>query len=284
MKKIIALGIALLLFTPLFAGASFDKNLYYGLQKDSQVKELQEFLIAHDDLTGNATGNFFSLTLKGVKKFQSENGLPITGYFGPKSMVVANDILVKDLADSNTEATPDNNPVPTPPATTNDVVSKLQEQIALLQKQLDATNTQSTFQQNTLNQIQQDTQQIAQNTVPASQPVPSPTSVTPLVPVFQPNVTLGSSDFLWFTVAPELDWQPNSNCGLKVTDQNGNIIRNTWTWGLNGRQTIENGAPNPQGQPIKLDTTNNIYSYQLVCKKTGYQDFNQSGTFPAPSN
>lgn len=186
MKKTIILLTSLLLFIPLLASASFDKNLYYGIQQDSQVKELQEFLISKGYLEGSATGNFFSLTLKAVKNFQTDNNLPPTGYFGPLSRTTANNILSTDLAASNTESAPDNNPTPTPPATTNDIVSSLQAQIALLQKQLDAMNAQSqTNQQATqqlqqiVQQVQQNTQQIAQNTTPQVAAVSPPPPTYP---------------------------------------------------------------------------------------------------------
>ncbi|GEM_PF-4141001 len=182
--------LSLLVFVPFIAKASFDKSLYYGLQGNPQVKELQEFLIDQGYLTGNSTGNFFSLTLSAVKKFQTANGLPSTGYFGTLSRQKANDILAANLQPSNQQATIETGstpPAPIPPTTTNDVVSALQAQIALLQKQLDALNAQTQATQQTnqqlqqqvqqqtqvIQQVQQNTQQIAQNTTPTPAPIPA---------------------------------------------------------------------------------------------------------------
>lgn len=71
----------------------FDSNLYYGLTNNLDVQALQEFLITQGDLNYPPTGNFYSLTLQGVKEFQAANNLPITGYFGVLSRGVANGIL-----------------------------------------------------------------------------------------------------------------------------------------------------------------------------------------------
>jgi len=49
----------------------------------AQVTELQNFLIAQKLLTGEATGNFYGLTQKAVKAFQTSEGLPSTGFVGP---------------------------------------------------------------------------------------------------------------------------------------------------------------------------------------------------------
>lgn len=102
MKKII---IALvLLFVPLLASASIDTNLYYGVQNKPQVQELQEFLIDQGFLTGNVTGNFYSLTLKAVKKYQTNVGINSTGYVGTLTRNSINGNLALQLQDSNQQA------------------------------------------------------------------------------------------------------------------------------------------------------------------------------------
>ncbi len=164
MRKIsIALLLSLVVFVPFIASASFDKNLYYGLQNDPQINELQEFLTDQGVYSGPITGNFFSLTLKAVKQFQTQQDLPQTGYFGVLSRQKANDILTANTAEANQEAIQETSttvpPVETP-KTTNDVVNSLQNQMVLLLQQLALLQSQMT----TLNQIQQNTQQIAQNT------------------------------------------------------------------------------------------------------------------------
>lgn len=110
MKKII---IALaLLFVPLIASASIDMNLYYGIHNKPEVQELQEFLIDKGFLTGQATGNFYSLTLKAVKTYQESVGIPKTGYVGTLTRKSINDTLTADLQDSNNEALQETGSVP----------------------------------------------------------------------------------------------------------------------------------------------------------------------------
>ncbi|MBI2053444.1 MAG: peptidoglycan-binding protein [Candidatus Sungbacteria bacterium] len=72
---------------------TFDRDLYYGMRKDPDVSNLQEFLIDQGFLTGSPTGNFFLLTRKAVQGFQKAHSLRATGYFGPLSRTVANKIL-----------------------------------------------------------------------------------------------------------------------------------------------------------------------------------------------
>jgi len=160
MKKIITLVLTLLL-VPFFASASLDTNLYYGLRNNSDVRELQEFLIDKGFLTGSTTGNFLSLTLKAVKQYQASVGIIQTGYVGTLTRTAINNELATNLQGSNQEATNETGttpPNPATPATTNDVVASLQTQIALLTQQLQIMQTQQTV-----------TQQIAQNTAPTAQ-------------------------------------------------------------------------------------------------------------------
>lgn len=72
---------------------AFSSNLYYGITHSDNVKALQEFLTEQGEYTGPISGNFFALTQAGVKKFQAENKLPVTGYFGVLSRGVANSLL-----------------------------------------------------------------------------------------------------------------------------------------------------------------------------------------------
>lgn len=71
----------------------FNRNLYFGLRKDSDVTDLQEFLTDQGYYAGPITGNYFLLTVQAVKKFQSVNGINPTGYFGFLSRAVANKIV-----------------------------------------------------------------------------------------------------------------------------------------------------------------------------------------------
>lgn len=181
MKKIILLSLSLL-FIPLFAGASLDANLYYGLRNNSDVKQLQEYLIGKGFLTGSATGNFYSLTLNAVKKYQAKQSINQTGYVGILTRTAINNDLAVQLQGSNKQATAETGATPLTPETqkiTNDIVSSLQAQIQLLQRQLVQIQQQTNAQQQTIQQIQQNTQQIAQNaTPPRIPPLPIETIIT----------------------------------------------------------------------------------------------------------
>ncbi len=182
MKKYLILSFV---FFPLITSASFDSDLYYGLRKNPQVQELQEFLTDQGLYSGPITGNFFALTLKAIKSFQTVQSITPTGYFGPITRGKANAMLASAgitpqgvMNESGTTT----NPAITMPKTNDDVVAKLTEQIKLLQDQL----TQLQKNQDTLQSIQTQQQAqtstleaIQQNTTP---PLPAPTPVpSPLV-------------------------------------------------------------------------------------------------------
>lgn len=100
-----------MLLWPLVAVAQnvFDRDLYFGLRNDPDVVRLQEFLRGQGQFTFPvSTGNYFTVTLEAVKKFQAANGLPpVGGYFGPQSRAAANRILsqgVKAIAPPQTPA------------------------------------------------------------------------------------------------------------------------------------------------------------------------------------
>jgi peptidoglycan hydrolase-like protein with peptidoglycan-binding domain len=206
MKKLFILS--LLLFFPLLASAqTFERNLYFGMQKDTDVTKLQEFLTEEGVYTGPITGNFFSLTLKAVKDFQArESVVPAAGYFGPLTRVKANDILDTQIGASDEQAiaeTGESSTQPVAPKNLNDVNQSLQDQItlltsqiALLQQQLVSqqatqqsmeelksqveTQTQAIQSQSTIIESQNQTiQQIQQQTVP---PPPHATYVPPATP------------------------------------------------------------------------------------------------------
>ncbi|MGB9847822.1 MAG: peptidoglycan-binding domain-containing protein [Minisyncoccia bacterium] len=71
----------------------FQRDLYYGLRNDNEVKCLQKMLSEKEpDLYSERliTGNFLDLTKAAIQKFQQKNGLPATGYFGPLTRAIAN--------------------------------------------------------------------------------------------------------------------------------------------------------------------------------------------------
>ncbi len=115
MNKIITIiFLAIFIFTPIFVLASIDQNLYYGLKLSNGVKELQQFLIGKGFLTGNVTGNFYSLTLNAVKNYQASKKINNTGYVGPLtrqainadlSLSATNNSVVISTTTSNTPLT-----------------------------------------------------------------------------------------------------------------------------------------------------------------------------------
>jgi hypothetical protein len=105
-NKYFAFGVILTVFIPAVSLAqtvAFQNNLYYGITGSTDVTALQEFLTGQGVYRGPVSGNFFSLTLAGVKKFQAAEGVtPVSGYFGPITRGVANTILADEIG-SNSE-------------------------------------------------------------------------------------------------------------------------------------------------------------------------------------
>jgi len=173
MKKILILGLFLV---PSVVFASIDINLKYGA-RGTEVTELQEFLIDKGFLSGQATGNFFSLTLRAVKAFQVANGLPSTGYFGPMSRAKANQLLTEDISTTNSAEITETGTT-TQPTNTNQLAI-LNQQIAELNKKLEEQKQIQQQTQNTLQQTQQSVQQIQQNTTPV--PYVPPQIIQPVI-------------------------------------------------------------------------------------------------------
>jgi hypothetical protein len=111
MKTIIIFLFFLLM--PVFVFASIDQNLYYGLRNNGEVKELQSYLAGKGLYSGNSTGNFFSLTLAAVKKYQKSIKLNGTGYVGPLTRQIINaDLLSVSNTNSITKTTPSQTQTP----------------------------------------------------------------------------------------------------------------------------------------------------------------------------
>ncbi len=75
-----------------FAGVKFNKDLYFGLGEDADVRALQNFLAEAGIYNGPITGNFFEQTREAVKKFQHKNGIKDTGFVGSFTRAVLNKI------------------------------------------------------------------------------------------------------------------------------------------------------------------------------------------------
>lgn len=140
MKKYLVLAILTALVVPSLSFASIDSNLQYGMRNNPEVIEFQEFLIANNYLTGTATGNFLSLTLKGTKDYQTANGIPATGYVGKLTRASINAAIDAETASSTDQAVQETGTstsfVADKPA--SPILTTLQQQNALLQQQIEA--------------------------------------------------------------------------------------------------------------------------------------------------
>ncbi len=195
MKKLLIIIFAFLI--PAISSASIDINLKYGSQ-GTEVRELQEFLIDKGFLSGQTTGNFYTLTRKAVVAYQNSIGLPNTGFVGPMTREKINTELAQADSSSNQAEVTETGTTALP--TKSNSVTAMQEQINALLAQLHLLNaqvkTQTTVQQQiqtTLQQTQQNTQQIQQNTTPTPPPptptpTPAPTPTPSPAPVVVPEV------------------------------------------------------------------------------------------------
>lgn len=105
MKKIIS-ALVLALLVPSLAFANFDRNVKYGTRNSDDVREVQEFLTDQGVYNGPITGNFYSLTLRGVKNFQSKQGLKVTGFWGQAERDAANKLTDTSESDQLSSTTP----------------------------------------------------------------------------------------------------------------------------------------------------------------------------------
>ena len=68
----------------------FNVSLGAGSSQKTEVVKLQNFLIESGYLNASPIGIFGPLTTKAVMQFQKDNGVMVTGYFGPLTRAVAN--------------------------------------------------------------------------------------------------------------------------------------------------------------------------------------------------
>lgn len=142
MKKAIGIILLIIFFSMGTAKAAvFTKNLYFGLENDSEILKLQEFLTTEGLYSGPITGNFYSLTLNGVRAFQTKHSItPVGGFFGPLTRGKANTIIDSRLSGYGSQTIIETgSPTPTPKTDSTQLqLSALLAQLELLQKQLNA--------------------------------------------------------------------------------------------------------------------------------------------------
>ena len=83
---------------PLIFSYTWNKDLYYGMKNDEDVKALQRVLIKEGLYFGEVTGNFLGLTKKAVVDFQKKQkftNIPGTGYVGALTRKVLNSYYSK---------------------------------------------------------------------------------------------------------------------------------------------------------------------------------------------
>jgi peptidoglycan hydrolase-like protein with peptidoglycan-binding domain len=130
---------AVFIFSGIFSAHAqvFSENLSYGLQNNTQVSELQEFLTAQGLYSGPITGNFYLLTMNAVKVFQARQGIsPVSGYFGPLTIAAANKITASGTATSS--------PTVQVSSTAQLQIQALLQEVAVLEQQLQAQQQSST--------------------------------------------------------------------------------------------------------------------------------------------
>jgi hypothetical protein len=111
MKKYLLAGTIFGLLFPFVTFASIDTNVHYG-SIGADVTALQEFLTQQGLYSGPISGNFYSLTVSAVKKFQSAEGIvPVSGYVGTVTRGVINQILAGQAPNSEGNATTTKPPV-----------------------------------------------------------------------------------------------------------------------------------------------------------------------------
>ncbi|MEK7560900.1 MAG: peptidoglycan-binding domain-containing protein [Patescibacteria group bacterium] len=94
MTKRCAITAVSILCAPVLVFASFDRNLYFGMTNDPDVRTLQEFLQEQMVYEGPVTGNFLTLTRDGVRRFQEREEItPASGYFGPVTRAHTNALM-----------------------------------------------------------------------------------------------------------------------------------------------------------------------------------------------
>lgn len=197
----------ILLIIPAISFASFDTNLKYG-DRGEKVTELQEFLIDKSLLNSATTGNFYSLTLRAVKDYQSVQGLPSTGFFGPLTREKANtELAINDQAEL--EETGAINP-----STDTTEYARIQAQINEVLRQFGLISDQQ-------KQLTQETNQrlgaIQENTSPIPSVVPISQSIPTSIKIDQTEGDLFSGNLLATCTQQNFD--------VSVLDENNEPIQ-----------------------------------------------------------
>lgn len=105
MKKLLLVGLFLFPTLAFAQVVPFSTNLSYG-STGSDVTALQEFLTAQQVYTGPISGNFYSLTLAAVKRFQTAESItPVSGFVGPITRGTINALITAPDSEENAATT-----------------------------------------------------------------------------------------------------------------------------------------------------------------------------------
>ncbi|MDO8556910.1 MAG: peptidoglycan-binding protein [Candidatus Jorgensenbacteria bacterium] len=208
------------LFSVAHAEALFIKDLYFGIQSDSEVMKLQEFLTGEGVYSGPITGNFFSLTLKAVKNYQTqENISPAAGYFGPFTRAKANIKLSVQLQESDNQAVAETGTPTAPviqPKTMDDAANTMQSQLAALLQQVALLQQQLQVQQQTQQSVQNLQSQVSQQTQTIQQPQTQNPADIPTIQILSINTTSTATSV-------KIEWQTNLPSDSKIFLSGGEI-------------------------------------------------------------
>lgn len=263
MKKSLSLLVGGILLTmPLVSLAQITSPLSYG-SRGEQVTELQEFLISNNYLQGTATGNFFSLTLAGVKAFQSAHNIPNTGYVGVLTRTEINNELATSLASSTSQELQETGTTTAPTTSSSTAMEQAQaysaELSSQIQAQLDAADKMNALTQQL---------QVLTTTLQNSQATTTATSKAPLtLTVNQPVCVNASSS----KMSVDTDWTQVQKVvlswtgGLFKIGGNGFNQGSSMTWpnvGVQDYTAIAYDA-NPDGNPLAqaLVTTTGVLTF-----------------------
>jgi hypothetical protein len=258
----------IILYPKISLGAEqFSRDLYFGLQQDSDVIKLQEFLTDEGLYSGPITGNFFSLTLKGVKNFQLREGVtPAAGYFGPKTRIKANAILSSQIQASENQAVSETGATttsPVAPKTTTDIVNSLQSQINLLLQQIALIQQQLQVQQQ--NQANANTSASTSNQITApTSPSPNSTSSADILEIISVNIVPDKT-------SAKIEWQTSKPTESKIFISGGNLYSKIFT-SISGLSTRHSATITG----LSEETT---YSYEIEVIAGGINSVKKQGNF-----
>ncbi|GEM_PF-2729861 len=264
---VVIVGLVILSPRVSFGAEQFSRDLSFGFQQDSDVTKLQEFLSDEGLYSGPITGNFFSLTLKAIKAFQSREGItPAAGYFGPKTRVRANALLGAQVQASNQQAiteTGQNVAQSSAPQITNNSINNVQSQLEALLKQVALLQQQLQTQQQNQTSTNAPAPASNQNTT-SNTPSQNSASAADILEITSVNITPDKT-------SAKIEWQTNKPTESKVFISGGNLYSKIFT-SISGLSTRHSAT-------ITGLSEETIYSYEIEAIAGGTNAMKKQGNF-----